>query len=44
MVLEEIETLRVSERGRVTLMRDAETGKRYVRKELQGQYSVYTQL
>lgn len=44
MVLEEIETLRVSERGRVTLMRDAETGKRYVRKELQGQYPVYTQL
>lgn len=44
MVQEEIETLQVSERGRVTLMRDTETGKRYVRKELQGQYPVYSQL
>lgn len=42
--MEEMETLRVSERGRVTLVRDPETGKRYVRKELQGQYPVYTQL
>lgn len=44
MGLEEIETLRVSKRGRVVLMGDTESGKRYVRKELQGQYPVYSQL
>lgn len=42
--MEEVEVLHHSERGRVVLVRDAETGKRYVRKELQGQYLVYTQL
>ena len=43
-MLEEVETLGTSERGRVTLVRNAQTGKRYVCKELQGQYPVYTQL
>ena len=39
-MLEEVETLGTSERGRVTLVRNAQTGKRYVCKELQGQYPV----
>lgn len=43
MALEEAGVLRISERGRVTLARDGETGKRYARKELQGRYPVYAQ-
>lgn len=42
--MEEVELLHRSERGRVTLLKDTRTGERYVRKELQGQYPVYTQL
>lgn len=43
-LLEEVEVLRVSERGQVTLLRDSETGKRYVRKKLQGDVPVYQRL
>ena len=44
MTLEGVEILRVSERGRVVLMRDGETGRRYVRKELAGDAPVYQRL
>lgn len=43
-MLEEIKVLRVSERGRVVLVRETETGKRYVRKELRGEVPVYERL
>lgn len=43
-LLEEIQILRQSERGRVILLQDPRTGAKSVRKELQGQYPVYTQL
>lgn len=43
-MLEEIQILRQSERSQVILLRDPQTSAKYVRKELQGQYPVYTQL
>lgn len=43
-MLEEIQILHQSERSRVTLLRDAETGRKYVRKELRGDHPVYARL
>lgn len=43
-MLEELEVLGTSERGRVTLVLDPETDRRYVRKELAGEAPVYERL
>lgn len=43
-MLEEVEVLGISDRGRVTLVRDPETDRRYVRKELEGAVPVYERL
>ncbi len=43
-MLEEIQVLHQSEHSRVALLRDAGTGRKYVRKELRGKHPVYSRL